>query len=264
MLLLFLLFSAAAGDDDSVTTTGASSTTHTVVDRTLLILFFLAKNAHCNESSPQKKKGLAHCRLSLFFTSLLTTADGNAFLTTVLAPDLHPSRCNKGKHAIPCTLLFPSFRVSIPATWRLHIPRLRTPVVAIFHHKPQSQSQTPVTIPTSPYYLPCSPFPEPFSFPTLLPSLPLLLFPAANYLQQTPYLLLRFWQFLVRSEAEYGIFCGESKETGENLRLRKASSREARAVRSVLEKEKEAVRGLPRNKAGEKPERRIVPSGSFP
>jgi hypothetical protein len=117
MLLLFLLFSAAAGDDDSVTTTGASSTTHTVVDRTLLILFFLAKNAHCNESSPQKKKGLAHCRLSLFFTSLLTTADGNAFLTTVLAHDLHPSRCSKGKHAIPCTLLlFPSFRVSIPAT----------------------------------------------------------------------------------------------------------------------------------------------------
>jgi len=116
MLLLFSLFSAAADDDDSVTTTGASSTTHTVVDRTLLLLFFLAKNAHCNESSPQKKKALAHCRLSLFFASLLTTADGNAFLTTVLAPDLHPSRCNKGKHAIPCTLLFPPFRVSIPAT----------------------------------------------------------------------------------------------------------------------------------------------------
>jgi hypothetical protein len=116
MLLLFSLFSAAADDDDSVTTTGASSTTHTVVDRTLLLLFFLAKNAHCNESSPQKKKALAHCRLSLFFASLLTTADGNAFLTTVLAPDLHPSRCNKGKHTIPCTLLFPPFRVSIPAT----------------------------------------------------------------------------------------------------------------------------------------------------
>jgi hypothetical protein len=138
----------------------------------------------------------------------------------------------------------------------LHIPRLRTPVVAIFHHKPQSQPQTPVTIPTSPYYLPSSPFPEPFSFPTLLPP-----FLSSSFLLPITYTKLptyfsdfdNFWfvrklntgsfvvnrkklvrtsafaSFLERSQSSAE--CTRERERGGERSSQKQSRREARATK---------------------------------